>query len=95
MAKKYSLSKAAVLDILQKLKIEKGDVLVVKDIETLEYLSKVHVPGIEGTVPLVYAPQGVQVLKREDLLNLLEQLEQADKSVLEPYGLTEQPNAPL
>lgn len=95
MSKKYPLSKAAVLNVLQKLKIEKGDVLVVKDIETLHYLSKVQVPGIEGTIPLVYAPQGVQILKREDLLNLLEQLEQSDKSVLPAYGLTEQPNAPL
>lgn len=92
MSKKYPLSKAAVLNILQKLKIEKGDVLVVKDIETLHYLANVRVPGIEGIVPLVYAPHGVQTLKREDLLNLLEQLEQPDKSA---YGLTEQPNAPL
>jgi hypothetical protein len=36
----------------------------------------VNVPGIVGVSPLVFAPTGILSLKKQDLLNLLEQLEQ-------------------
>ena len=88
------MSKAALLDRIQKLKLQKGDVVVCKDLETLhaiEGLGRV----VDFTVPLVYAPNGIQVLSRKDLLNLLEQVEEADKSVLPAYGISEQPTAPL
>lgn len=62
--------------MVQKMHPQKGDVLVVRDVETLEYLSRIKVPGLDSTIPLVFAPSGIQVLNRQDLLNLLEQLEQ-------------------
>lgn len=76
---------------LSKLTIKTGDVLVCKDFETLRYLSTVQVPGISGTTPLVFAPNGVQSLTRQDLLNLLEQLDQAEVSA----PLTDSPRIPL
>jgi hypothetical protein len=77
---------------LSKLSLKTGDVIVVRDEETLRYLSQVKVPGIEGVVPLVFAPQGIQVLSRTDLLNLLEQLEQPS---FEPLAPNEATRAPL
>lgn len=65
---------------IQKLSLRYGDVLVVRDVETLHYLSAVKVPGIEGTIPLVFSPQGIEKLTRTDLLNLLEQLEQPSRA---------------
>lgn len=88
------MSKAALTERISKLNLQKGDIVVCKDIETLhaiEGLGRV----VDFLVPLVYAPQGIQKLGRQDLLNLLEQVEQSDKSVLPAYGISEQPNAPL
>jgi len=64
---------------------------VVKDLETLRYLSQVKVPGLDGVVPLVYSPQGIQKLTRQDLLNLLEQLEQP----ISTANYADSPTAPL
>jgi uncharacterized protein YfaA (DUF2138 family) len=89
---KYQISTASMLSRFEKLHVEKGDVLVVRDMETLRYLSQVKVPGLDGIVPLVFAPQGIQKLTREDLLNLLEQLEQ---QVTAPPETFESPTAPL
>jgi hypothetical protein len=61
---------------IQKLNLKEADVLLCRDVETLEFLSKVNVPGIVGVIPLVFAPTGILSLKKQDLLNLLEQLEQ-------------------
>lgn len=92
---KFPVSKAALTDRIQKLNLQPGDVLVVKDEMTLhglEALGRV----VNFTVPLVFAPQGIGKLCRQDLLNLLEQLDgAADKSILPEYGISEQPSAPL
>jgi hypothetical protein len=88
------MSKAALTERVNKLNLQKGDIVVVKDevcLHSLEALGRV----VNFTVPLVFAPQGIQKLCRQDLLNLLEQLDGADKSVLPEYGITEQPSAPL
>lgn len=69
------------LNGLTKLRLERGDILVVKHPDTLkalEGLGKV----VDFTVPVVYCPFGIKTLKREDLLNLLEQLEQQDSPTL-------------
>ena len=78
---------------IQKLELRHGDVRVVRDPETLHYLSMVKVPGIDGTIPLVFSPQGIQKLTRTDLLNLLEQLEQPSKA--SEIAPTEVSSAPL
>lgn len=88
------MSKAGLLSTLSKLNLTPGDILVVKDEATLRYLAQVQLP-IPFVVPLVFAPNGIGKLGRADLLNLLEQLEHNDKSVLPEYGITEQSNAPL
>jgi len=84
------MSKAGLLDLIQKIHLEKGDIIVCRDETALKMFGEIQVPGVDFPVPLVFAPQGVQILKREDLLNLLEQLEQTHSEVP-----TEQPNAPL
>lgn len=71
---------------IQKLSLLPGDVLVVSDHETLHFLS--HTPPItKFTVPLVFSPQGIQKLSRQDLLNLLEQLEQTDGPEMMPSSV--------
>jgi len=77
---------------LQKLELKHGDVLVAKDWETLDFLSKVRVPGIDGVIPLVYAPSGIEKLNRQDLLNLLEQLDQQHGPI---HGSGEPTSVPL
>lgn len=91
---KYPMSKAGLLNVLQKLNLTPGDVLVVKDHETLRFLAEVKLP-IPFVVPLVFAPQGLQKLSRQDLLNLLEQLETQDRSVLPDYAISQPSSTPL
>lgn len=91
MSHKYPLSKAGFLNSISKLNLQKGDVIVCKDIRTLEYLSKVHLP-LPFTVPLVFSPEGIGKLNRQDLLNLIEQLDQND---MPTPSLVEMPSAPL
>lgn len=72
------MSKAAMLSVVQTLRLQKGDILLVETPQALEALSNSGIK-LEFNVPLVFAPRGgVKVLKREDLLNLLEQLDQAE-----------------
>ena len=48
---------------------------------------------VDFNVPLVFAPRGgIKVLKREDLLNLLEQLDQTENQTA---GIPEETHAPL
>lgn len=86
----YQVSTAAMLSGIQKLQLRKGDILVVSRPETLHYLEGIG-KVVDFIVPLVYAPGGIQSLSRQDLLNLLEQIDQQD--VKEPFleGL----NAPI
>lgn len=69
------MSKAALLNVIKKLHLTPGDILLVKDIHTLEALAQLG-QAVNFTVPLVFAPQGIETLTRQDLLNLLEQLDQ-------------------
>jgi hypothetical protein len=67
---------------LKKLSLAPGDVIVVRDAETLHFLA--HTPPMVGfNVPVVFSPQGIEKLNKQDLLNLLEQLEQTAVSPLE------------
>lgn len=85
------MSKAGMLNVLQKLSLTPGDVLVVKDFETLRFLDMAKLP-LKFTVPLVFAPHGIEKLSKQDLLNLLEQLEQA-QTPSQPFA--DSPSAPL
>jgi hypothetical protein len=66
---------------VSKLRLEPGDVLVVKHPDTLHYLEGLG-KVVNFTVPLVFAPGGIDKLSREDLLNLLEQIEQGQMQSL-------------
>ena len=84
------MSKAGLLNVIQKMRLERGDIVVVKDVITLhalEGLGKVT----DFPVPLIFAPQGIQILKKQDLLNILEQLEQDSA----PVSNLDSPHAPL
>lgn len=70
------MRKVATLETLTKLRLEPGDLIVVRDSETLNYLSRFPFK-LDFNVPLVFSPAGVEKLTRADLLNLLEQLDQA------------------
>lgn len=76
---------------IEKLRLEPGDVIVVKDPETLHALSGLG-RVVNFTVPLVFAPQGIKTLKRQDLLNLLEQIE---TPAVQPLLPNERTAAPL
>ena len=80
------------MSVIEKLSLSRGDIVVCKNIEALELLSSQKVPGIDFPVPLVFAPEGVQKLNRQDLLNLLEQLE---TPVVPAPEAIEMPSAPL
>ena len=91
MSHKYPMSKAGFLNSISKLNLQKGDVLICKDHHTLEYLSQVQLP-LGFIVPLVFSPQGVEKLNRQDLMNLIEQL---DQNEMPAPSLVEMPSAPL
>ena len=82
------MSKAALSAKIELMRLRPGDVVVAKDIEVLKAVQDLGLP-LAFKVPLVYAPSGVQVLSRADLLNLLEQLEEVQEVP------TEQAGAPL
>lgn len=75
---------------ISKLSLERGDVLLVNRMETLKFLSEMPI-HLDFKVPLVFAPGGLQVLKRSDLLNLLEQLDQQESPQLMPLESTSVP----
>lgn len=76
-------------EAIRKLRLERGDALLVSNYETLRYLAEMPL-HLDFVVPLVFAPNGVEKLTRQDLLNLLEQLDQT--SVVSPM---ESARAPL
>ncbi len=55
---------------IEKLHLEKGDILVVKDFETLDNLRSVCI-NIDFYIPIIYAPMGIKKVDREILENLL------------------------
>jgi len=81
---KFQISTAAMMQGISKLRLERGDALLVKNYETLRYLSECPI-HLDFVVPLVFAPNGIEKLTRQDLLNLLEQLEQSPSSPLAPF----------
>jgi hypothetical protein len=77
---------------IKKLRLEPGDILVVNHESTLHYLEGLG-RVVNFNVPLVFIPQGgVQKLSRQDLLNLLEQLDQSASPAAPSF---ESPSAPL
>ena len=81
------MSRAALTRVVERLRLQPGDVIVARDWEVLKALEVVKLP-VTFTVPLVYAPQGIQTLTRSDLLNLLEQLDSAETPPTQPIGDT-------
>lgn len=69
--------------VIQKLELKAGDILVVKEPEVAEALGKLPM-ALPFKVPIVVSLSGVQKLTRQDLLNLLEQLEQSPEPIVEP-----------
>lgn len=61
---------------ISKLHLTPGDIIVVSHPDTLHYLEGLG-KVTNFVVPLVFAPGGIQKLSRQDLLNLLEQLDQS------------------
>jgi hypothetical protein len=90
MSRTYQISTRTMLSHISKLNLQQGDVIVCSDYQTLDYLSRVQLP-LGFTVPLVFSPNGVEKLNRQDLLNLIEQLDQAP----ETPASVEMPSAPL
>ena len=74
--KLYRISTATMMAGIEKLNLQKGDILVVSHHETIAYLEGLG-RVTEFPVPVVFAPQGIKKLSRQDLLNLLEQLDQS------------------
>lgn len=59
----------------------------------MEAMRDMQVPGIDFTIPIVFVPHGtVKTLSRQDLLNLLEQI---DQEVAPAPSYAEQAVAPL
>lgn len=80
------------LSVIRTLRLERGDIILVENPHAMEALSNAKVK-LAFSVPLVFAPNGgIKTLKREDLLNLLEQLDQADAA---PQMAAEASSLPL
>ena len=56
---------------VERLSLEKGDILIVRDFETLDNLRGVTI-DINFYVPIIYAPGGIEKVDRKILENLLE-----------------------
>ena len=71
---------AGIRDALSKLKLEKGDILVVSDQWVRDALLKMRPPeGIDFPVPVVYAPEGsLHKCRREELEEALKLLDVGD-----------------
>ncbi len=72
-------SKAAWLAQIAKLNIQRGDILLVRNVDVMEQLVKA--PSMGFSVPLIYDPSnsGISKLKRQDLLDALDQLDALDE----------------
>ena len=91
MSLTYQISTSAMIAAIEKLHLERGDILICRRVEALEYLQHLKAP-VDFTVPVVFLPSGsVDKLSRQDLLNLLEQTEQ--EAI--PDMAVESPTAPV
>lgn len=77
---KLPWSKASFLAAIQKLNIQRGDVLLVKSIEVYEQLLNNPSP-VDFNVPVIMDPNGVGIgkLTRQQLLDALDQLDLIDE----------------
>jgi hypothetical protein len=75
---KLPWSKAAWLAQIQKLRLERGNILLVKSLEIAEHLQQVRTDFI---VPIILDPSGVGISKltRQQLLDALDQLDLIDE----------------
>lgn len=54
-------------NIISKLELKEGDILVVRDADTLHRLRDVKMPSIKFPVPILYAPLGIEKIDQETL----------------------------
>jgi len=58
---------------IRRLRLREGDILVVRDQETMHNLMNFFVANITFSVPILFAPDGVKRVKREYLEKLLKE----------------------
>lgn len=75
---------------VEQLRLKEGDILVVSDRILLENLQKVRVPGVNFTVPILFAPYPHSFAKasREQLVAMIEQIDRAAHAKEAPAGNT-------
>lgn len=81
---RYQISTRQILNGLSKLHLEPGDVVVVNHPAAAEALMNLG-SVVPFRVPIVVCPDGIKKLSRQDLLNLLEQIEEPIGSIA-PIG---------
>lgn len=67
---------------VEKLRLRRGDVLVCRDVPTLNALSEMKFPFLTFQVPLVYAPQGVDKIPLDDLKQIVRRVESTSQLII-------------
>ena len=66
---------SSVRKLIQRLRLEPGDILVVRDWEIVSQLVETPISGVPQ-IPIIYAPNGIEKMKREDLQAILDKQEE-------------------
>lgn len=66
------MSPTAIRKALDKLRLTEGDILIVKDISLLHAIIKLDMPPGTPSCPVIYAPDGIDKIRRESLQEILD-----------------------
>ena len=71
---------------IEKLRIKRGDVLVVRDYNTAKRLEGIHF-NLQFQVPIVFAPLGIEKLSVDALKNIIAEVDEAKRIILPGVGI--------
>jgi len=66
------MSKQSSFDKIKKLRLRRGDCLVVREFELAQQISKMKFPFLNFQVPIICAPLGVEVIPADELVKVAE-----------------------
>lgn len=69
-------------DRIKKLRLKRGDVLVVPDPMTAKELSQMKWPYITFQVPIVIAPLGLERIPAEDLMKIAQRVRESSQLII-------------
>jgi len=76
------MSKQLNYDRIKKLRLRRGDVLVVRDVMLAREISEMKFPFLTFQVPIVVAPLGIEAIPADDLLKIAQKARETSQLII-------------